>query len=134
MKNCEFEKFETFDKVFTFCVRGIEDHLYHDVPDTDMVIDSLNYMVDTLHDLIESFRNPENEKLGTSFADKYYSDIAMAYNCGFKEAKGENPEGLNAMISDICDSCDKALNAETQAALDKHCENCSLLKAAERRC
>lgn len=134
MNNIEFEQFETFDKVFSICLRGIEDHLKSDVPNPDLVMDTLCYMQDNLHNLIESFRNPENEKHNDSFADKYYSQIIAAYNSGIKDGKAGSSEEINDLFSDVCDSCDKALSSTTQSELDEHCRVCPLGACSEGRC
>ena len=99
MNNIEFEQFETFDKVFSICLRGIEEHLDSDVPEPDLIMGTLNFMQVNFHNLLESFRNPENEN-HSSFSDRYYSQIIKAYNSGVKAGKNETSDGLDDLLAD----------------------------------
>ncbi len=105
MNKIEYESFEAFDRSFHVFVRGIDSHLENDVHDVDMIMDSLMFMSQTYHDLLESHR-PEDE-------DKEIRDFAAS----------------------VCDEhCKKVESATDQKELDSFCKDCPINSLMKGRC
>lgn len=126
MTKMDLEQFEIFDRTFSVCLRGLEDHLDNDLPNPRMIVDTLWFMENRLHDLIVSCKGDDSTE--NDFADKYYGDICKAYERGLKDSKGSKNEDVNKALGKFCDEFCKYPETWDHSAHTKgqcaQCEDC----------